>query len=41
VIIRVERALPVTSPSYDLGDTEADLRESYLRRLTESSHRPT
>lgn len=34
VIIAVERALRVTSPAYDLGATEAELREVYLRRLT-------
>jgi hypothetical protein len=33
VIVAVERALPVTSPAYDLGATEDELRESYLRRL--------
>lgn len=34
VIVAVERALPVTSPAYDLGATEAELRERYLRKLT-------
>lgn len=34
VIIAVERALRVTSPAYDIGATEAELRETYLRRLT-------
>ena len=34
VIITVERALPITSPAYDLGLTEGELREFYLRRLT-------
>ena len=34
VIVSVERALPVTSPAYDLGLTEDELRESNLRRLT-------
>jgi hypothetical protein len=34
VIVVVERALPVTSPSYDLGLTEDELRASNLRRLT-------
>jgi predicted pyridoxine 5'-phosphate oxidase superfamily flavin-nucleotide-binding protein len=33
VIVAVERALQVTSPSYDLGATEAELRERNLRRL--------
>jgi predicted pyridoxine 5'-phosphate oxidase superfamily flavin-nucleotide-binding protein len=34
VIVAVERALPITSPAYDLGLTEDELREIYLRRLT-------
>src|SRR5947199_3271130 len=34
VIVAIERALPVTSPAYDLGVTEEELRESNLRRLT-------
>jgi predicted pyridoxine 5'-phosphate oxidase superfamily flavin-nucleotide-binding protein len=34
VIVAVESALPVTSPAYDLGATEDELRESNLRRLT-------
>jgi len=34
VIVSVERALPVTSPAYDIGATEDELRESNLRRLT-------
>ncbi len=34
VIVAVERALPVTSPAYDLGATAAELRERYLRKLT-------
>ncbi len=29
VLIRVERAEPVTSPAYDLGQTEDELREHY------------
>ncbi len=33
VIITVERALPVTSPAYDIGFTEDQLRELYLHRL--------
>jgi predicted pyridoxine 5'-phosphate oxidase superfamily flavin-nucleotide-binding protein len=33
VIVAVERALPVTSPSYDIGITEDELRERNLRRL--------
>ena len=34
VIVTVERALPVTSPAYDLGTTEDELRELWLARLT-------
>ena len=34
VIVAVERAMPVTSPAYDLGITEDELREHNLRRLT-------
>src|SRR6266513_5554671 len=34
VIVSVERVLPVTSPAYDVGATEDELRESNLRRLT-------
>jgi predicted pyridoxine 5'-phosphate oxidase superfamily flavin-nucleotide-binding protein len=34
VIVTVDRALPVTSPAYDVGMSEAELREMYLRRLT-------
>src|SRR5687767_4357475 len=34
VIVAVERALPVTSPAYDLGATEDELREQWLSRLT-------
>src|SRR4051794_10095167 len=34
VIVAVERALPVTSPSYDVGATEVELRAQQLRRLT-------
>jgi predicted pyridoxine 5'-phosphate oxidase superfamily flavin-nucleotide-binding protein len=37
VIMTVERALPVTSPAYDIGLTEDELRASNLRRLNESS----
>ena len=33
VIVTVERALPVTSPAYDLGATEDELRERFLPRL--------
>jgi uncharacterized protein len=34
VIVAVERALLVTSPAYDVGMTEDELRERNLRRLT-------
>jgi len=37
VIVTVDRALPVTSPAYDIGLTEDELRASNLRRLNESS----
>jgi predicted pyridoxine 5'-phosphate oxidase superfamily flavin-nucleotide-binding protein len=33
VIIAVERALEVTSPAYDLGMTEEELRERFLQRM--------
>ena len=33
VVIAVERVLPVTSPDYDIGATEAQLREIYRKRL--------
>jgi len=33
VIVAVDRAVAVTSPAYDLGLTEAELRETNLRRL--------
>jgi predicted pyridoxine 5'-phosphate oxidase superfamily flavin-nucleotide-binding protein len=33
VIVTVERALSVTSPAYDVGATEEELREMYLGRL--------
>ena len=34
VIVAIERASPVTSPSYDIGTTEDELRERSLSRLT-------
>ncbi len=40
VIVSVERALPVTSPAYDLGLTEDELRESNLGRLTARAAEP-
>jgi predicted pyridoxine 5'-phosphate oxidase superfamily flavin-nucleotide-binding protein len=33
VIVAVDRALPVTSPAYDLGMTEEEVRERFLQRL--------
>jgi predicted pyridoxine 5'-phosphate oxidase superfamily flavin-nucleotide-binding protein len=33
VVIAVERALPVTSPAYDIGATEPELRAIYRERL--------
>ena len=39
VIVAVERALPVTSPAYDLGATEDELRELHLGRLNRSAGR--
>jgi len=33
VRIRVERALPLTTPTYDIGATEAQLRASWLRHF--------
>jgi predicted pyridoxine 5'-phosphate oxidase superfamily flavin-nucleotide-binding protein len=35
VLVRVQHAAPITSPAYDLGATEDELRERYLARLTE------
>lgn len=40
VVVTVERALPVTSPAYDIGLTEEELRESNLRRLTGQAAEP-
>jgi len=40
VIVAVERALPVTSPTYDIGLTEDELRERNLRRLTARAAEP-
>lgn len=37
VIVTVQRALAVTSPAYDLGATEEELRERWLARLTDRS----
>lgn len=41
VIVTVVRALPVTSPAYDIGFTEEDLREIHLRRLTAGAAEPS
>ena len=40
VVVAVERALAVTSPSYDVGLTEAELRVSNLRRLNAQAGGP-
>jgi predicted pyridoxine 5'-phosphate oxidase superfamily flavin-nucleotide-binding protein len=34
VIVSIDRAVPVTSPAYDLGLTEDELRAVFLQRLT-------
>ena len=34
VIVTVQRVLPVTSPAYDLGAAEVELRQLWLARLT-------
>ncbi len=31
VLVRVERTLPLTSPAYDLGASEADVRQQWQR----------
>ncbi len=33
VVIRVEHAIPVTSPAYDLGHSEAEIRKRWERHL--------
>ncbi len=35
VLVRVERALPLASPAYDLGDTEEELRTRWERHFAE------
>jgi predicted pyridoxine 5'-phosphate oxidase superfamily flavin-nucleotide-binding protein len=40
VIVAVERELAVTSPAYDLGATEKELRGQHLRRLTATETKP-
>ena len=34
VVIKVERALPLTSPAYDVGATEPELRKQWLAYFT-------
>ena len=34
VIVTIQRTLPITSPAYDVGATEDELRERYLATLT-------
>ena len=34
VIVTIQRALPITSPAYDVGATEDELRQRYLATLT-------
>lgn len=34
VLVAVERAVPVLSPAYDMGATEAELKEQWLAKLT-------
>jgi len=44
VVIEVERALPVTSPAYDLGLSEAEIRERWERHyeaIKRDSEEPT
>jgi predicted pyridoxine 5'-phosphate oxidase superfamily flavin-nucleotide-binding protein len=41
VLIAVETALPLTSPAYDSGRTEDDIKASYLARLDERLGRST
>ena len=41
VLVRVERALPLTSPVYDLGYTEEQVRADYTERLRAQIDRPT
>jgi hypothetical protein len=40
VVVAVERAEAVTSPAYDVGATEAELRAQHLRRLNDSARGP-
>ena len=44
IVVKVERALPVTSPAYDLGLSEADIRarwESHYEAMKRGSEEPT
>ena len=34
VMVTIQRALPITSPAYDVGATEDELRQRYLAMLT-------
>jgi uncharacterized protein len=34
VIVTIQRTLPITSPAYDVGATEDELRQRYLATLT-------
>ncbi|HZO70925.1 MAG TPA: pyridoxamine 5'-phosphate oxidase family protein [Ktedonobacteraceae bacterium] len=38
VLIQVERALPLTSPAYDLGATEEEVRQRWLHHWTSLWH---
>ncbi len=40
VIVTVERALPVISPAYDLGASEAELRHAWRAQLLDESAAP-
>jgi hypothetical protein len=33
IVVRVEKAVAVTSPAYDQGVTEEELKETYLGRV--------
>jgi predicted pyridoxine 5'-phosphate oxidase superfamily flavin-nucleotide-binding protein len=37
VLVEVERALPLTSPAYDLGATEEEVRERWERHRTQAN----
>lgn len=40
VKVRIERALPLTSPAYDHGATEEELRASWLQHLQDIQPKP-